>query len=408
MNCPYCKTEVNDYEIPFCPACGLDFITRNKFILNITPSGMLPKGLSVKNKKNKLTITLKNPLISFSAWFFICIVCIAYYFGHLDNSFFLNDKEPLAGMITFLPALSAITALSLYLLLQTYDTLKIDQRQPVSQMFLKKAKTIESCSIRQIYYERYQKIVRRFGRESGKDEFDYYYSLLALLKTGDSILIMNKIRSPLTAQFIAEKAEEKLGIINFPLPNEYESIVTCQIDNMKITQSNESKTALVTVWKELNGNLIINKKWHAPKNLIPMIALNIAIVISLAIITFCSSPAIPKILSFVIALTIMLVINIYVITLFRQNTTKINIDNTGIDVTVYPIFYPGNVSIDNHKIQNLYVTDTLLQKNTPNYNIIAKLFNGNKYRLISDMQRLDEAQLLVYNIKAILGMNTAR
>lgn len=49
-----------------------------------------------------------------------------------------------------------------------------------------------------------------------------------------------------------------------------------------------------------------------------------------------------------------------------------------------------------------------MPKYMPTYNTTAKLYNENKYRLISDMQRLDEAQLLVYNIKAILGMNKSK
>lgn len=420
MICPYCNSNIEDSMTSLCPECGLDFKTGRKFVANINPLGVkLPFWSSITQEDNAIVIKMKNSNTSNYIIFApLTIFFILSFFGVFSN---LDGITYFGIMLTFI-----FIGLGIYLFLDNrVSTVKIDDRQVYVKTVDGQENLLSSSSITQIYCELVQTLqehIRIYRRHYGffylleslldiakdkerKYSVHYSFSIIAKLENGSEAVILDNIKSALTAQFIEEKIEEKLGIINLPLPNEYESIAKRTIAEMKFKQYNELETNPIggVDWSDLNGHLTIKRKWHAPKNLTLMIVLNALTLIFLFNMNLYSSLPLPEAFSCAIAIMLQVCVNIYAITLFSKNTTKINVDNMGIDVTVYPIFYPGNFRIEKHQIEDLYVTDTLMKNNMPEYNIVVKLSSGNKYRLMSDIKQLSEAQLLVYKIKCKLG-----
>lgn len=404
MNCPYCQTELNDYNISFCPECGLDFKTGRKFVSNINPLGVkLPIWSSVKNEGDRLVIKLKNSDTP------ICIIYIPF----ITTVFFLMAAESSLNLtwdvITLILAASAIIGAGTYLyLLSNLSTLTVDNQNMVSKMSGEKEKIITSSSIRQIYCKMEKKLVKRVYLATAKYGGNYvtydvyhYFSLLALLENGTHLIIMDNINSALTAQFLEEKIEEKLGIINQSIKGEYEEEIKKEIQNINFTQ-NDTTDFNAKNWMEDENALIIKKPWSSEDTYIMQFLL---FSIFLAILPISSSGTMitDDTGTHILMVVILLLMNIYLGLMTVKNSTNITVNENGIDIQISPIWWPGSRFLKYQNIKDIYVTDTIRKNESPTYNIMAIMFNGKKYAIMRNVQSLGSAQIGVYKIKCKLG-----
>lgn len=430
--CPNCGANLDLNPGGICEECGLDLSTGRKFALNINPlSVKLPYGSSIVEERGDLLVTLTGRGHIHSRWFFIPVVIAIYciIYG-------LNLQGSQAASLQFVLAFIVFLCVAIPAGYWYYQRLYRQAVMKISDSALEISDTgrpsfyISASEIIQLYCREEKKILKDYRDKWGKEHFYtlHTFSLIACLKNGSRKELLQDIESAVAAQFLEEKIEEKLRILDRPVDGEYDIAKKIEMMNKKTPPpSGGFNMPEVPDVTELPGFLTVastydsftvKRKWFnwdeftAGKSEaiymwgLPAILSFIFLISGFLALTTDGGHKLGSGYTGLMILSGMVLLIIgYIAAAALINHTTVEISDKYLKVSHGPIYLPLGFTIDRHSIQDLYIDERALGKERiPKYDIAVALNGRTKATLIKSAGNLKQAQMLIYKLKNYLNI----
>lgn len=418
--CPNCGHEVMDSD-QVCQNCGLDMKTGRKFILNTNPLGFkAPPGSSIKKEGDDLVIRITNGKGINKEYMVVAMIAVMTL-GLIVNYVALSAALALLTFLTML-AVDAIMQMRKTEIRATETAVTVVTPNGEQSM-------INSAEIRQVYCKVRKEIVkesdtyRYYGRSStsrylrrsmaipvsgysGREtvtRYQYVFSVIAVLSKGGNKTIIDNLKSGLLAQFIEEKLEERYGIMDVAISDEFEAArkanamrsylpsttsegnITAEMDLTElVTRRTQSGFETLQKWSKIHKIDYAN-----PVTAVLMVILILGLIEENNAIKF-------SIIAVVAAFAA------YLLAAYFKNSTRVEVSEKGIKASCFPVPFPMVFSIDRNAITEVYVDEKLIDGSMPQYNVKALTANGRSSTILYGLKRLETAQDMAYFTKHTL------
>ncbi len=415
--CPNCGAAKKETE-HVCPKCGLDLRTGRKFILNTNPLGLkIPPGSSIRKDGDDIVIRISNgrglrPVVIFFWPISLFIIAAAY-----ENMKYVAYAAEGAALL-FLILLLA------HLLLQKRKTVirasddSISTKNPDGSSSM-----INALEIRQIYCK-LEKVddeapVRHRGRMLDSPDCTLRprrtnaFSVIARMKNDEEEKIAGNFKSILLSQFIEEKLEEKYGIMDEPVDEEFEASRKYTAMDQNIPLTTAGSNARINIYlpgvttKRTHDGFEARQKWsqrQSDTSPFAVITGAAALVCLLHISGLHGLIGVNREIM-TVSVAAVAVMAAYLFTANARNTTKIDVTRGSISASCGPVPFPLSFRLKRDDISDVYVDEIINKRGLPLYNVCARTKGHKTFGLLTRLNSLENAQNLVYLVKQTMRIN---